>query len=227
MLVKFLAHGTGSAQAAADYLTRETDSQGQVREDVAGPARRSGRRGGGGRLAGVRPQIHLGRDRLGAGGPAERPGHRPGAQRGRAERLGRGWPRIATPGRRCSTARPMAACTCMCSPRGATWRRARASTSRRPAGSRPMARWSRPVISTTAGAARTIRHAPGCSSRGTTPTSRRQSCGRGSRTRPTRARRSGTTCCRVSSTGRCRTGPVWSPPCRRRASTCRARVTTT
>ena len=35
MLVKFLAHGTGSAQAAADYLTRETDSQGQVREDVA------------------------------------------------------------------------------------------------------------------------------------------------------------------------------------------------
>ena len=35
MLVKFLAHGTGSAQAAADYLTRELDSQGAVREDVA------------------------------------------------------------------------------------------------------------------------------------------------------------------------------------------------
>ena len=35
MLVKFLAHGTGSAQAAADYLTRELDSQGEVREDVA------------------------------------------------------------------------------------------------------------------------------------------------------------------------------------------------
>ena len=35
MLVKFLARGTGSAQAAADYLLRETDSQGQVREDVA------------------------------------------------------------------------------------------------------------------------------------------------------------------------------------------------
>ena len=35
MLVKFLAHGTGSAQAAADYLLRETDSQGAVREDVA------------------------------------------------------------------------------------------------------------------------------------------------------------------------------------------------
>ena len=35
MLVKFLAHGTGSAQAAADYLTRELDSQGEVRDDVA------------------------------------------------------------------------------------------------------------------------------------------------------------------------------------------------
>ena len=35
MLVKFLARGTGLAQAAADYLTRETDSQGEVRDDVA------------------------------------------------------------------------------------------------------------------------------------------------------------------------------------------------
>ena len=34
MLIKFLARGTGSAAAAADYLLRETDSQGQVREDV-------------------------------------------------------------------------------------------------------------------------------------------------------------------------------------------------
>ena len=34
MLVKFLARGTGSAQAAADYLTRELDSQGKVRDDV-------------------------------------------------------------------------------------------------------------------------------------------------------------------------------------------------
>ena len=34
-LVKFLARGTGSAQAAADYLTRELDSQGKVRDDMA------------------------------------------------------------------------------------------------------------------------------------------------------------------------------------------------
>ena len=35
MLVKFLAHGTGSAHAAANYLTRELDSHGEVRDDVA------------------------------------------------------------------------------------------------------------------------------------------------------------------------------------------------
>ena len=35
MLVKFIACSTGSAQAAAAYLTRETDSQGAVRDDVA------------------------------------------------------------------------------------------------------------------------------------------------------------------------------------------------
>ena len=35
MLVRFLANGTGSAQAAADYLTLELDSQGDFREYVA------------------------------------------------------------------------------------------------------------------------------------------------------------------------------------------------
>ena len=35
MLIKFIARGTGSAAAAAAYLTRETDSQGAVRTDVA------------------------------------------------------------------------------------------------------------------------------------------------------------------------------------------------
>ena len=38
MLIKFIARGTGSAQAAADYLTRERDSQGEVRDDVAAVA---------------------------------------------------------------------------------------------------------------------------------------------------------------------------------------------
>ena len=57
-------------------------------------------------------------------------------------------------------ARPTATYTCMCSPRGATWRLARASTSRRRAGSRPTTPWSRPATSTRAGAARTTRHAP-------------------------------------------------------------------
>ena len=34
MMIKFLARGTGSAAAAADYLTRETGSDGQEREQV-------------------------------------------------------------------------------------------------------------------------------------------------------------------------------------------------
>ena len=38
MLVKFIERWTGSAQAAADYLLRETDSQGAVRDDVAAVA---------------------------------------------------------------------------------------------------------------------------------------------------------------------------------------------
>ena len=36
MLIKFIARGTGSAAAAAAYLTRETDSQGNERADVSG-----------------------------------------------------------------------------------------------------------------------------------------------------------------------------------------------
>ena len=35
MLIKFIARGTGSAAAAAAYLTRETDSQGNERADVS------------------------------------------------------------------------------------------------------------------------------------------------------------------------------------------------
>ena len=35
MLIKFIARGKGSAAAAADYLTRETDSQGAKRAEVS------------------------------------------------------------------------------------------------------------------------------------------------------------------------------------------------
>ena len=34
MMIKFMNHGTGSAGAAADYLTGILDSQGKVREEV-------------------------------------------------------------------------------------------------------------------------------------------------------------------------------------------------
>ena len=35
MMIKFLAHGSGSAAVAADYLTRQTDWTGQQREHIA------------------------------------------------------------------------------------------------------------------------------------------------------------------------------------------------
>ena len=85
MMIKFLAHGTGSAAKAADYLTRERfpaqDQEQDQEQDqdqeknpeevkvLRGKSGPSGRRG---RLAGVRAQVHLGRDRLGAGGCPER-----------------------------------------------------------------------------------------------------------------------------------------------------------
>ena len=34
MMIKFMKHGTGSAEAAADYLTRILDSRGNVRDEV-------------------------------------------------------------------------------------------------------------------------------------------------------------------------------------------------
>ena len=87
MMIKFLAHGTGSAAKAADYLTRERfpaqdQEQDQDQEKEPGRsesfARQSGPSGRRGRLAGVRAQVHLGRDRLVAGGCPERRENRPG-----------------------------------------------------------------------------------------------------------------------------------------------------
>ena len=226
MLVKFLAHGTGSAQAAADYLTRDLDSQGAVRDDV------TVLRGDPDQVAAVADALEF-EHKYTSGVIAWAPEDQPSDQainRVLDEFEQTAWAGLAPDRyawRRCGTARRTAACTCMCSPRGATWRRARASTSRRRAGSRPMARSSRPATSTTAGAARTTRRGRGCSSRGTAPTSRRRRYERGSRMRPIPGTRSRTTCCSASRPGRCRTGPASSPPCRRRALRCRARARTT
>ena len=89
MHLKFLAHGTGSARAAAKYLLGERDAAGKPREGVEvlrGGSERSGRRG---LLTGVRAQVHLRRDRLGAGGPTDRRTDRRGSGRFRGHGLGR------------------------------------------------------------------------------------------------------------------------------------------
>ena len=89
MHVKFIARGTGSAKAAADYLLGERDAAGQVREGCRGPPRRSRCGGGRRRLAGIRAQVHLRRHRVGAGGPADRRADRGRARQVRADGLGR------------------------------------------------------------------------------------------------------------------------------------------
>ena len=72
MHVKFIARGTGSAKAAADYRLGERDAAGQVREGV------EVRRGDPDVVAAVADslelsaQVRLRRDRVGAGGPSDR-----------------------------------------------------------------------------------------------------------------------------------------------------------
>ena len=72
MHVKFIARGTGSAKAAADYLLGERDAAGQPREGV------EVRRGDPDTVAAIadtlefEAQVHLRRHRVGAGGPSDR-----------------------------------------------------------------------------------------------------------------------------------------------------------
>ena len=226
MHVEFIARGTGSAGAAADYLLGERDAAGNVRDGI------EVRRGDPDRVAAVADALefeHKYTSGVIAWAPEDRPtdaqieavldkfeqtawaGLEPDRYRGR--------PR--------STASGAAACTCTSSPPGATWRRARASTSRRRAGRKPSACCATPSTTSTAGAGLTTRRGRGRSSPGTAPTSTRRSCAPGWRSRPTRARSSGTTWCSASSTASCATAPMLSPRCRKRDSTCRGRARTT
>ena len=78
MHIKFLARGTGSARAAADYLLGARDATGQLREGVEvlrGDPHQVGR---GGRRAGIRAQVHVGRDCLGTGRHSDRRADRRG-----------------------------------------------------------------------------------------------------------------------------------------------------
>ena len=65
MLIKFLARGTGSARAAADYLLGARGRSGSTPRGRGGLSGEPPSGGRGGRCAGVRAQVHLGRDRLG------------------------------------------------------------------------------------------------------------------------------------------------------------------
>ena len=101
MMIKFLARGTGSAAAAADYLTREKNlapeqeqDQDQDRDPEKNPEEVKVLRGNPHQVAAVadalqfRAQVHIGRHRLGTGGPPERCANRPSGGRVRENRLG-------------------------------------------------------------------------------------------------------------------------------------------
>ena len=88
MHVKCLRRGTGSARAAADYLVGERDAAGHEREGV------EVLRGNPDMVAAVADSLdfehkyNVGRNRLGAGGPADRRADRIGRRRVRENGLG-------------------------------------------------------------------------------------------------------------------------------------------
>ena len=88
MHISFVAGGTGSARAAADYLVGERDSAGRVRPGI------EVLRGNPDHVAAVadslefEAEVRLGRDRVGAGGPADRRADRSRPRRVREDGLG-------------------------------------------------------------------------------------------------------------------------------------------
>ena len=180
MHIKFLARGTGSARAAADYLLGARDATGQPREGVEV-------------LRGDPHQVAVVADALAfehkytSGVIAWAPDDTPtdaqiGAVIDAFEQTA--WAGLE-PDRYAwaavGTASATAAFTCMSSPRDATWRPAGASTSRRRAGRRHSTRSVTPSTPRRAGADRMTRRWRGCSNPGTVPTSRRRTCAPASR----------------------------------------------
>ena len=89
MHIKFLAHGTGSAGKAAGYLLGERDAAGKTREGVVVLRGNPDMVAGSRRLARLRAQVHLRRNRLGTGRPPHRRADRSCARRVREDGLGR------------------------------------------------------------------------------------------------------------------------------------------
>ena len=90
MHLKFLPHGKGSAGAAVDYLVGERDAAGHKREGVEVLRGNPGHGGRRCRLARIRAQVQVGRDRVGAGRPADRRADRSRSRRVSRRRRGRG-----------------------------------------------------------------------------------------------------------------------------------------
>ena len=227
MLVKFLAHGTGSAQAAADYLTRELDSQGEVRADVAVL------RGDPDDVAAVADALEFDH-KYTSGVIAWAPEDQPSDQdidRVLDEVEQTAWAGLAPDRYAWAAVRHRDAdggvhvhvLAARCDLETGK------SLNIAPPG------WEQtygPLVE-----ACNIEH--GWSRPDDPARAREQQLGHrayitaaelrglGSRMRPIPGTRSGTTCCGASRAARCRTGSAWSPPCRRRDSTCRARASTT
>ena len=179
--------GPARPAAAVDYLLGERDAAGELREGV------DVLRGDPEMVAAVADTLEF-EHKYTAGVIAWAPEDRPTdaqiespSSTSSSRRPGRGLSPTATRGRRSSTASAAAGCMCMCSPPAVTWRRAAASTSRRPAGSRPLTRCATASTTSTAGAGPTTRRAPGRSNPATAPTSKRQRCGPDLSTKPSRA----------------------------------------
>ena len=122
MLVRFLAHGTGSARGAANYLLGERDSAGKPREGV------EVLRGDPNEVAALADTLefeHRYTSGLIAWAPEDQPTDEQierGSGRLREDRLGGARTSTATHGRRFYTASAVAALMSTSSPRGATWR---------------------------------------------------------------------------------------------------------
>ena len=120
MMIKFLAHGTGSAAKAADYLTRErfpAQDQEQDQDQEKNPEEVKVLRGNPDQVAAVADSLefeHKYTSGVIAWSPEDAPSDAQidrGGGRVREDRLGRGWNRTATPGRlSCTEKRAVGPC---------------------------------------------------------------------------------------------------------------------
>ena len=186
MHIRFLGGGTGSARAAADYLVGERDSAGLVRPGV------EVLRGNPDQVADVADSLEFGRrysSAVIAWAPEDRPSDAQiGAVLDEFEKTA--WAGLepdryawtAVLHREHGTGVHVHVLSARCD-----LETGRSLNIAPPAGKRPSARCATPSTTSTAGAAPTIRRAPGRTSRAIAPTWRPGGCGPVSSTKPDRA----------------------------------------